>query len=71
VAVTNNSGLAGIAYWIHTNIGEKAFEIRKDHVGLIKIKDWIDEQYAQGRITSISDEEMRLQLRNAIPELFE
>ncbi|NOY74218.1 MAG: 2-isopropylmalate synthase [Kiritimatiellaeota bacterium] len=71
VAVTNNSGLAGIAYWIHTHFGEKALGIRKDHVGLVKIKEWIDEQYANGRITSISDEEMRLLLRDSLPELFE
>ena len=70
VAITNNSGLAGIAYWIYSNIGEAASSIKKDHPGLLVIKNWIDEQYAGGRITSISDGEMMEQVRQALPELF-
>ena len=70
VAVTNNSGLAGIAYWIHTNFTDKASDIRKDHPGLLAVKSWIDEQYADGRITCISDEEMRRELKKVLPELF-
>jgi len=70
MAITNNSGLAGIAYWVYTNIGEIADGIKKNHPGLIKIKEWIDKQYANGRITSISNEEMQEQVRQNIPELF-
>jgi len=70
VAVTNNSGLAGIAYWIHTNIGDKASDIRKDHPGLLAVKTWIDEQYTEGRVTCISDEEMRREVKKVLPELF-
>jgi isopropylmalate/homocitrate/citramalate synthase len=70
VAVTNNSGLAGIAYWIYTNMGEKAVDIRKDHPGLVEVKNWIDQQYAEGRITSISDKEMRMEIKKVLPELF-
>jgi len=70
VAVTNNSGLAGIAYWIHATYGQKAADIRKDHPGLLKVKAWIDEQYVGGRVTSISDEEMREQVKSALPELY-
>ena len=69
VAVTNNSGLAGIAYWIHATYGDKAADIRKDHPGLLKVKAWIDDQYASGRVTCISDEEMRSQVEEALPEL--
>ena len=70
VAVTNNSGLAGIAYWIYSNMESKAANIRKDHPGLIEVKTWIDQQYAEGRITSISDEEMRRAIKKTLPELF-
>jgi isopropylmalate/homocitrate/citramalate synthase len=70
VAVTNNSGLAGIAYWIYTNMGDKAADIRKDHPGLVEVKNWIDQQYAAGRITSISDKEMRMEIKKVLPELF-
>lgn len=72
VGVTNNSGLAGIAYWIHSYVGgEKAANIRKDHPGLAGIKKWIDEEYRKGRITGISDKEMMEQVHSALPELFE
>ncbi len=70
VAVTNNSGLAGIAFWIYSNMGSKASDIRKDHPGLIEVKSWVDQQYADGRITSISDEEMRKAIKKVLPELF-
>ncbi len=71
VAVTNNSGLAGIAYWIHGNLGDKASDIRKDHPGLAAVKEWIDLEYRNGRVTSISDEEMRREVKKALPELFQ
>jgi len=70
MAITNNSGLAGIAYWVYTNVGESAAGIKKNHPGLIKIKEWIDKQYAEGRITSISNAEMYEQVKENIPELF-
>jgi isopropylmalate/homocitrate/citramalate synthase len=70
VAITNNSGLAGIAYWIHTNLPEKGADIRKDNPGLMAVQNWITEQYRDGRITSISDEEMTEQIRKVLPELF-
>lgn len=69
VAITNNSGLAGIAYWIHSNLPEKGAGIRKDAPGLLKIKLWIDEQYQGGRVTSISDGEMLEQVKQHMPEL--
>jgi isopropylmalate/homocitrate/citramalate synthase len=70
IAVTNNSGLAGIACWLHMNVGEKSADIRKDHPALLQVKGWIDEQYRHGRVTSISDAEMREQLATVMPELF-
>lgn len=70
VAITNNSGLAGVAYWIHTNLGEVATEIRKDNPALLSVKNWIDEEYKAGRITNISDDEMLVQVKKYLPELF-
>ena len=71
MAITNNSGLAGIAYWVYTNIGERAASIKKSHPGLVNIKKWIDEQYQNGRITSISNDEMQKLVKENISELFE
>ncbi len=68
VAISNTSGLAGIAYWIQSNI-PKGKDIRKDNPGIITIKNWIDEEYRQGRTTTISDEELFALVRQHMPEL--
>lgn len=59
VAVSNVSGLAGIAFWINGYYrlqGEKA--VSKKHPCVQKIKEWVDNEYAAGRVTVISDEEL-------------
>jgi isopropylmalate/homocitrate/citramalate synthase len=59
VAVSNTSGLAGIAHWINTFFklkGSKA--IGKDHPIVHKIKVWVDEEYEGGRVTVITDDEL-------------
>lgn len=64
VAVSNVSGLAGIALWINNYYRlppEKA--VSKKEPFIAKIKEWIDAQYDAGRITVISDEEMIEQIR--------
>jgi len=70
VSVTDKSGVAGIIQWIGINFGmEEKAKITKDHDGIIKIKEWVDKQYANGRITSISDEEMIEQVRIHLKDL--
>lgn len=59
VAVSNTSGLAGIALWINGFYNlpdEKA--VNKNHPCVAKIKEWIDGEYEAGRVTVISDEEL-------------
>ena len=68
VAISNTSGLAGIAYWIQSNL-PKGKDIHKDNPGIVMIKDWIDEQYRNGRTTTISDEELMALVRQNMPEL--
>ncbi|HCE45831.1 MAG TPA: 2-isopropylmalate synthase [Lentisphaeria bacterium] len=70
VAITDKSGLAGIAYWLRSNLGEAASDIRKDHPGIMAIKKWIDDEYKNGRISTISEEEMLVQSRKCLPDLF-
>ncbi len=70
VAITDKSGLAGIAYWLRTNLGESASDLRKDHPGIMAIKLWIDDEYRNGRMSAISDEEMLIQSRRLTPDLF-
>ena len=55
VSISNTSGLAGIAYWInkhyHTNI------TKQDEV-VVKMKEAIDNLYADGRTTVMGEEEL-------------
>ncbi len=71
VNVTDKSGTAGIAHWVNSYLGlrpESALD--KRHPGLAEINEWISEQYAEGRVTSISDEEMLMRARMHLPEHF-
>ena len=71
VNVTDKSGLAGVAHWVNAYLGLKdKHGIDKKHEGLSKINDWIQEQYSQGRVTSISDKEMLFMARVYLPEYF-
>jgi isopropylmalate/homocitrate/citramalate synthase len=74
VMVTDKSGMAGIAQWINENIPAltaRPFEpVSKRHPGVRHIAAWVAEQYAQGRTTSISPEELTAQARHFLPSLF-
>ena len=59
VAISNTSGLAGIAYWINHHYNLPKFrEVTKHDELVIKIKDAIDKEYADGRTTLMGDEEL-------------
>ena len=59
VAIDSHSGLAGIAFWINAyfNLPENKKIDKHDHIVAV-IKEEIDKQYAEGRNTVISDEEI-------------
>ena len=75
VMVTDKSGMAGIAQWINENIpgitGRAVEHIGKRHPGIKHINAWVAEQYAQGRTTSISPDELVAQAKHFLPSLFE
>ena len=59
VAVSNTSGLAGIAHWINTYFKLKDDKaIDKSHPVVHKVKEWVDAEYEGGRITVITDDEL-------------
>lgn len=64
VAVSANSGLAGIACWLN-----RFYRLRGDDKAdkrsplVAELKEWVDAQYAAGRTTSISDEELDRETR--------
>jgi len=55
VAITDKTGAAGIKHWIEARY---EIEIPKHDRRVTKVKDRIDAQYAAGRVSMISDEEM-------------
>lgn len=59
VAVSATSGLAGIACWINNyyNLDEN-HAVTKQNPCVLKMKEWIDNEYDNGRITVISDNEL-------------
>ena len=59
VTITNTSGLAGIAYWInhHYHLAGNDAVSKHDPIVLF-IKEWTDAEYATGRVTAISTEEL-------------
>ena len=59
VAISKTSGLAGIAYWINQNYRLRSDHQLSKHDALVeKLKVWVDEQYAGGRTTALSNEEL-------------
>ncbi len=72
VGISDKSGLAGISYWINTKLKIPETEwIGKDNEGVLKIKEWIDNQYnVHDRISDITDEEMFDLVKTHLPELY-
>ena len=71
VAITDKSGVAGIAQWVNSHYNlEPDRQVSKSHSSVIKIKEWVDSEYVNGRTTSISDKELERQARIHFPELF-
>lgn len=59
VAVSNTSGLAGIAHWINTRFKLKGeAQVSKEDELVAKVKNWVDQEYEDGRVTTIADEEL-------------
>ena len=59
VAISNTSGLAGIAYWMNAHFslkGERALD--KKHPLVVRVKELIDAMYADGRNTLMGEEEI-------------
>ncbi len=59
VAVSNTSGLAGIAHWINTyyKLKENA-QVDKNSELVAMVKAWVDTEYESGRVTVLTDAEL-------------
>ncbi|MDD5570580.1 MAG: hypothetical protein PHD97_05405 [Bacteroidales bacterium] len=70
VSINQTSGLAGIAHWLNSYLKlEGENKIDKKHGIVIRVKEWVDAQYAQGRVTAVGDEELIILIRQIAPEL--
>ena len=59
VAVSNTSGLAGIAHWINNYFRlpqEKQIDKNSQLVAMVKA--WVDKEYEDGRVTVLTDGEL-------------
>ena len=71
VAVNEHSGAAGIAHWVNSyfNLREER-RLEKRDTRLLKIKEWVDQQYEGGRNTVIGDHELIEFIQAEVPELW-
>jgi isopropylmalate/homocitrate/citramalate synthase len=70
VAVSNTSGLAGIAHWINTYYRlDDAHKVDKNSELVQSVKTWVDSEYEQGRVTSITDNELERAIEFGCKEL--
>lgn len=70
VAVSNTSGLAGIAHWINTYYrlkGDKAVDKKSPLVA--EVKKWVDQEYETGRVTAITDGELEKVIKESSKKL--
>ncbi len=65
VMVTKTSGLAGIAFWInrHYKLEKTDKEVDKKSPLVVKLKEWIDLEYENGRQSSITKKELETKIK--------
>ena len=70
VAVSNTSGAAGIAYWINAwyKLPEER-RVDKSSPLVTKMKEWVDKEYEDGRVTVLTDEELVAKIDSVCKEL--
>ncbi len=68
VNVTDKAGVAGVAFWVNQQLGHNRLD--KRHPGIQAMYGWVLEQYADGRTTSLSEDEMLQAARRFLPEHF-
>ena len=71
VQISKTSGLAGIAYWINQRYrleGER--QLNKKSPLVIQLKQWVDEQYEDGRQTVMTDHELEEMIAKLAPDQF-
>ncbi len=72
VLISKTSGLAGIAYWINDYFRLKGEEqVAKNDELVIALKEWVDEIYEAGRVTSLAVNEITDKIDELAPGRFQ
>ncbi len=72
VEISKTSGLAGIAYWINQNFRLKGDQEISKHDPLVEgMKNWIDQEYEDGRQTVMTDKELDAMVERLAPGRFQ
>jgi isopropylmalate/homocitrate/citramalate synthase len=58
VAITDKSGAAGLLMWLRANRPDLAEDVTKQHAGLRRLAEAVEQLYTDGRTTSLSDAEV-------------
>ncbi|MEG1661719.1 MAG: 2-isopropylmalate synthase [Clostridiales bacterium] len=58
VAISATSGIAGIAMWLNKQLRKNGETVDKNDPRVVQLKEWVDAQYATGRVTTISNNEL-------------
>jgi len=70
VHLTDRSGIAGVGFWINQELQKRGIPpVDKRNPKVAKIFEWVEQQYKDGRITSISPEEMMQQFQSHFADL--
>lgn len=71
VEITDKSGIAGIAYWINSFFKIPDNEkLDKNNESIKKIKEEIDKEYENGRVISMSEQELIELTKKYLPEVY-
>lgn len=71
VAITDKSGTDGVALWVNDFLGLQGEE-RLTVMKVAKIQRWVMDQYEkEGRMSSITDQEMEEQVKICLPEYYQ
>jgi hypothetical protein len=71
IVITCNCSTEAIIYWINTYLsGRTDRRVGAMHPGIKPIRIWVEKNYAHGRISPISEQEMLMQAKRYIPDLF-
>ena len=72
VSMPSSDPRAGVAYWINQTYGlEDGEKLDKKSPLVIAMKEWVDQQYEDGRQTVMTERELKEKIRQLVPDFAE